>query len=94
MTQPHSEINLHPDRLLPADPGVRSVARRLYNEVKDLPIISPHGHTDPRWYADNINFPNPAQLFLIPDHYVFRHAPQSGRQAGELGHTQGRRRSD
>ncbi len=85
MTQPHSKINLHPDRLLPADPGVRSVARRLYNEVKDLPIISPHGHTDPCWYADNINFPNPAQLFLIPDHYVFRMLHSQGVKLDSLG---------
>ncbi len=66
-----SNLTMHPDRLFPADPGVRSVARSLYEQVKDLPIISPHGHTDPSWYAKNINFPNPAQLILIPDHYLF-----------------------
>ena len=85
MTQTAPEINLHPDRLFPADPGVRSVARKLYESVKDLPIISPHGHTDPRWYADNINFPNPAQLFLIPDHYVFRMLHSQGVKLEDMG---------
>jgi len=61
-----------PDRLLPADPGVRAIARRLYDQVADLPIISPHGHCDPRWFAENHRFPDPAHLFVIPDHYVFR----------------------
>jgi glucuronate isomerase len=63
---------LHPDRLFPADTTVRAIARRLYGEVHALPIISPHGHTDPQWFADNAPFPDPAALLLIPDHYVFR----------------------
>ena len=42
-----TDIELHPDRLFPTDPGVRSIARRLYDEVRELPIISPHGHVDP-----------------------------------------------
>jgi glucuronate isomerase len=62
----------HDDRLLPADPAVRDIARRLYGEVKALPIISPHGHTDPAWFADNAAFANPADLLLAPDHYLFR----------------------
>ena len=67
-----AELSLHPDRLFPTEPSLRAIARRLYETVKDLPIVSPHGHTDPAWYADDINFPNPSQLFLIPDHYLFR----------------------
>ena len=63
---------LDSDRLFPVEPGVRSIARGLYEGVKDLPIISPHGHTDPRWFAENNPFPDPAQLFVTPDHYVFR----------------------
>ena len=39
---------IHPDRLFPAEPAAREVARRLYAEIRDLPIVSPHGHTDPR----------------------------------------------
>ncbi|MGH6979413.1 MAG: glucuronate isomerase, partial [Brevundimonas sp.] len=67
MTQP---LRLNPDRLFPADADTRSVARRLYAEVKGLPIISPHGHTDPSWFAGNENFANPAELLITPDHYV------------------------
>ena len=61
---------VHEDRLFPADETVRSLARALYAEVKDLPIISPHGHTDPQWYADNAPFPDPASLLIKPDHYL------------------------
>ncbi len=63
---------LDPDRLFPPDPATREIARTLYRTIEDLPIISPHGHTDPRWFAENAPFPNPAQLFVTPDHYVFR----------------------
>jgi len=63
---------LHEDRLLPVEPTVRTVARALYDTVADAPIISPHGHTDPRWFAENAPFPDPAQLFVTPDHYAFR----------------------
>jgi glucuronate isomerase len=65
-------LTLHPDRLLPADPGVRSIARRLYQAVRDLPIISPHGHVDPRMLRDDPPFADPANLFIQPDHYVTR----------------------
>ncbi|MEP1765617.1 MAG: glucuronate isomerase [Sulfitobacter sp.] len=63
---------LDEDRLLPLDPATRHVARDLYEGVKDLPIISPHGHTDPRWFAENTPFADPAQLLVTPDHYIFR----------------------
>jgi len=63
---------LSEDRLFPADPGTRAIARRLYGEVKALPILSPHGHTDPAWFAGNEAFANPADLLLAPDHYLFR----------------------
>lgn len=63
---------LHPDRLLPADPATRQVARDLFAEVENLPIVSPHGHTEPRWWATNEAFPDPATLFVTPDHYVTR----------------------
>jgi glucuronate isomerase len=63
---------LHPDRLFPADPAVRAVARRIFAAVTALPILSPHGHTDPRWFADDASFPDPTALFLLPDHYVLR----------------------
>ena len=76
---------LHEDRLFPADPTVRSIARRLYAEVRDLPIVSPHGHTDPRWFADDEPFPDPATLLIVPDHYVFRMLASQGVPLEALG---------
>ena len=64
--------SLHPDRLFPADPTTRGLARELYAGVATLPIVSPHGHCDPRWFAEDAAFPDPAQLFIVPDHYVHR----------------------
>ena len=63
---------LHDDRLFPADPETRGVARRLYAEIRNLPIVSPHGHTQAGWFAHNQPFPDPAKLFVQPDHYVYR----------------------
>jgi glucuronate isomerase len=51
---------------------VTILARRLYANVRDLPIISPHGHADPRWFAEDEPFPDPAQLFVVPDHDIYR----------------------
>jgi glucuronate isomerase len=76
---------LAPDRLFPSEPSVRGIARRLYEQVRDLPIISPHGHTDPQWFADNDAFPNPAKLLLTPDHYVFRMLYSQGIRLEEFG---------
>ncbi len=78
-------LQLHPDRLFPADPGTRSVARALYQSVKDLPIISPHGHTDPEWFASNAAFANASELFITPDHYVFRMFYSQGISMESLG---------
>ncbi|KTE25131.1 MULTISPECIES: glucuronate isomerase [unclassified Sphingopyxis] len=82
MTRP---LTLHPDRLFPSDPGQRDIARRLYAEVASLPIISPHGHTDPSWFADNAPFGNAAELLLHPDHYVFRMLYSQGISLDALG---------
>ena len=76
---------LDDNRLFPTDPTVRALARDLYEGVKDLPIISPHGHTDPRWYAENASFPDPAQLFVTPDHYIFRMLHSQGIPLEALG---------
>ena len=78
-------IDLHPDRLFPAEPAVRDLARALYATVKDLPIVSPHGHTDPQWYADDPAFPDAAKLFITPDHYVFRMLYSQGIAMEDLG---------
>ncbi|WP_374419513.1 glucuronate isomerase [Novosphingobium arvoryzae] len=78
-------LELHPDRLLPVDPDTRAIARQLYGTIKDLPIISPHGHTDPEWFATNANFGNAAELLLHPDHYVFRMLYSQGVPLAALG---------
>jgi glucuronate isomerase len=76
---------LHPDRLFPVDPASRDLARALYADVQGLPIISPHGHTNPAWYATDAAFPDPAQLFVTPDHYVFRMLCSQGIPLEALG---------
>lgn len=63
---------LHPERLFPADPTTRAIAAELYAEVRSQPLVSPHGHTDPRWFADNLPFPDPVSLLVTPDHYLTR----------------------
>ncbi len=76
---------LHPDRLFPADPETRSIARRLYASISDLPIVSPHGHTEAAWFAKNDPFPDPAQLLILPDHYVYRMLYSQGVSMHDLG---------
>jgi glucuronate isomerase len=66
------QILIDEDRLFPADPVVRGLARALYASVKDLPIVSPHGHTQAAWFAKNEPFPDPAKLLVQPDHYIYR----------------------
>jgi glucuronate isomerase len=73
------------DVLFPAEPKVRGLARSLYETVAELPIVSPHGHTDPRWYALNEPFPDPAQLLIVPDHYIFRMLFSQGIALEDLG---------
>lgn len=65
-------LELHPDRLFPADPTTRGIARTLYAGIADLPIVSPHGHTDPIWFADDRPWTDATTLLLAPDHYLFR----------------------
>lgn len=76
---------LSPDRLFPVEPATRNLARMLYELVHDAPIVSPHGHTDPRWLAENTPFSDPAQLFVTPDHYVFRMFHSQGIPLERLG---------
>ncbi len=80
-----SSTLLHRDRLFPADALSRDIARTLYQQVKDLPIISPHGHTDPAWFADNQAFDNATELLLLPDHYVLRMLYSQGVSLESLG---------
>ena len=78
-------MKLHPDRLFASDPAQRALARALYATVRELPIVSPHGHTDPRWFADNAPFDNAAALFITRDHYVFRMLYSQGVRLEDLG---------
>ncbi len=80
-----AKLELDPDRLFSPNEAERAVAKRLYAEVRDLPIVSPHGHTDPRWFADNEPFDNPADLLIIPDHYIFRMLYSQGVRMEDLG---------
>lgn len=74
----------HEDRLFPAEPKVRSIARSLYERIRNLPIVSPHGHTQAAWFANNEPFPDPAKLFVQPDHYVYRMLYSQGVTLDEL----------
>lgn len=76
---------LDPDRLFPADPAIRKLTRSLYEGVKSLPIISPHGHTDPAWFAENKCFSDATSLLLVPDHYLFRMLYSQGVPLENLG---------
>jgi len=76
---------LHPDRLFPSDPTRRAIARRLHLQVAGLPIVSPHGHTDPAWFAQDAAFANATELLLVPDHYVFRMLYSQGVPLDALG---------
>ena len=75
MTAP---LNPHPDRLLPADPGTREIARQLYAQVAEAPIVSPHGHVPAEWLADDVQFSDPTTLLLTPDHYTNRMLHSAG----------------
>ncbi len=80
-----AELHLHPDRFLPTDPATRAIARQLLDAVEASPIISPHGHTDPRWFARDEPFEDAVSLLLWPDHYVLRMLYSRGIGLGELG---------
>ncbi|HTW62893.1 MAG TPA: glucuronate isomerase [Terracidiphilus sp.] len=80
-----SAMLIDEDRLFPAETSARKVARALYAEVRNLPIVSPHGHTQAAWFATNGPFPDPATLFVQPDHYVFRMLYSQGVSLDDLG---------
>src|SRR5258706_4814157 len=78
-------LHLDPQRFFPADPQVRSIAVRLFGAVEALPIISPHGHTDPRWFSGNEPFEDAVSLLLWPDHYLLRMLMSQGVSLESLG---------
>lgn len=78
-------LALHPDRLFPADAATRDIARALYAAIADTPIVSPHGHTDPRWFADDAPWTDATSLLLAPDHYLYRMLYSQGVPLDALG---------
>ena len=74
------------DRYFDPDPRQRGIARTLYQSVADLPLICPHGHVDARMFADpDFSLGTPADLLLIPDHYIFRMLYSQGIALERLG---------
>jgi glucuronate isomerase len=80
-----STLQLDPDRALPFPAEQRSIAREIYEETKDLPLICMHGHVEPEVFADDTPFADPAQLLIVPDHYVFRMLASQGIEPARLG---------
>jgi glucuronate isomerase len=82
----HPKINLPDDRYFGPDARQKEIARELYDRVADLPLICPHGHVDPRMFADpEYAFGTPADLLILPDHYVFRMLYSQGVPMEKLG---------
>jgi glucuronate isomerase len=79
------ELVLNEDRFFDPEPAVRQIARSLYDDTRNLPIISPHGHVDPAILADDSPFPEPTTLIILPDHYVFRMLYSQGVPLEQLG---------
>jgi glucuronate isomerase len=80
-----TSLSLDPDRALPFPAEQRSIAREIYGETKDLPLICMHGHVEPEVFVDDSAFADPAQLLIVPDHYVFRMLASQGIEPGRLG---------
>lgn len=76
---------LNEDRFFDPTPAAKTIARKLYQSVKNLPIISPHGHVDPDIFVENKPFTNPTELIIIPDHYIFRMLYSQGIPLESLG---------
>ena len=81
----NNEPLLRDDRFFDPDPGVRKIARELYQSTKDLPIVSPHGHVEARLLADDEPFPEPTTLLVKPDHYLLRMLFSQGVPIERLG---------
>jgi glucuronate isomerase len=82
----NSKWFLPEDRYFDPDPAQRRVARGLYDGVADLPLVCPHGHVDPQLLADeDATLGTPAEMLIIPDHYVFRMLYSQGIRLESLG---------
>jgi glucuronate isomerase len=85
MTEPN-QLHLPEDRYFDPDPQQKEIAQRLYNQVANKPLVCPHGHVDPRMFADpDYDFGTPADLLLIPDHYIFRMLYSQGIKLEDVG---------
>jgi glucuronate isomerase len=74
------------DRFFGPGKQQKKIALKLYEQVADLPIISPHGHVNPRMFADpGYSFGTPVDLFIVPDHYIFRMLYSQGIPMESLG---------
>ena len=78
-------LRLDPDRFFPLEDRARGLARALFAQVETLPIISPHGHTDPAWFAADAPFADAAGLLVQPDHYLLRMLYSQGVPLEALG---------
>jgi len=78
-------VPLHPDRLFPADPSTRAVARELYEQIRALPLICPHGHVAASLLAENAELPDPVALLVAPDHYLTRMLNSQGIEPSAVG---------
>jgi glucuronate isomerase len=81
----NADLTLLEDRFFDPEPSLRKIARDLYSGIKDMPIVSPHGHCDPAWFSENASFENPSELIIIPDHYIFRMLYSQGISMESLG---------
>ncbi|MEW7009647.1 glucuronate isomerase [Lentilitoribacter sp. EG35] len=76
---------LSEDRLFPIDNEQRIIAREIFSQIEKLPLICPHGHTEPSWFSENDLFPDPTKLLIIPDHYILRMLVSQGLSYSDLG---------
>jgi glucuronate isomerase len=73
------------DRYLTDDVNALPLARELYEVMKQYPILSPHGHIDPKVILENKAFANPVELLVTPDHYITRMLYSQGVSYESLG---------
>ena len=79
------DFQIHPDRFFGPDEPVRDIARQIYEQIENLPLVCPHGHVPPELLADNEQFPEPTSLIITPDHYIFRMLYSQGIRLEDLG---------
>ena len=82
---PAPPFSLHPDRFFDPDPAIRRAARELYEGMRQLPLVCPHGHVDPSLLSEDRAFPEPSALLITPDHYLFRMLFSQGVSLESLG---------